>query len=53
MKLENNSPWELYDLSNDRTEVSNVAEEHPDVVEDLEKEWLVETKKYNVLPAPN
>ena len=53
VKLDNNSPWELYDLSKDRTEINNVAEEHPEVVANLKKEWLVEAKVYKALPAPN
>lgn len=53
VKLDNNSPWELYDLSKDRTEINNVAEEHPEVVANLKKEWLVEAKMYKALPAPN
>ncbi|WP_249356605.1 arylsulfatase [Maribacter sp. ACAM166] len=52
VKLGNDSPWELYDLSKDRTEIHNVAKEHPEVVENLEKEWLVEAKAYNAIPAP-
>jgi arylsulfatase A-like enzyme len=29
------SKWELYDMSEDRTELSNVADKHPDVVKEL------------------
>lgn len=31
--------WELYDLSNDITETTNVATQHPEVVEHLRKQW--------------
>ena len=32
-------PWELYNLSEDRTETRNLADIHPDRVEDLQKRW--------------
>ncbi len=32
-------PWELYDLSRDRTETNNLAERHPDRLKDLVAEW--------------
>ena len=32
-------PWELYDIEADRTETTNVASEHPEVVERLSKQW--------------
>jgi arylsulfatase A-like enzyme len=31
--------WELYDLSTDRTETTNLADEHPDQVRELEQIW--------------
>lgn len=34
--------WELYDLSNDRTESKNVAQDHPEMVAELDaayKKW--------------
>ena len=31
--------WELYDMNMDRTETTNVVEDHPDVQVDLEKRW--------------
>lgn len=34
-----NQPWELYDLKADRTELSNLAKQHPDRVERLAKAW--------------
>jgi len=36
-------PWELYDLSQDRSETRNLAAEFPDLVEELESTWLAET----------
>jgi len=32
-------PWELYDLSKDRSEQHNLAEKHPDKVKELEAAW--------------
>ncbi len=37
-------PWELYDLSNDRTETNNLAGTHPAMVRRLQQAW---TKKQN------
>jgi arylsulfatase len=34
-----NAPWELYDLSKDRTETDNLASQHPDKVRKLEQAW--------------
>jgi arylsulfatase len=32
-------PWELYDLSTDRTETRDLAREHPEKVRELEQRW--------------
>ena len=32
-------PWELYDLSSDRTEQNNLASSHPEQVKQLEEDW--------------
>jgi arylsulfatase len=34
-----NNPWELYDMDADRTELSNLAGQHPEKVQALEKAW--------------
>lgn len=34
-----NSPWELYDLSSDRSETKNLAATQPEKVKELEKQW--------------
>ena len=31
--------WELYDLEEDRTEVTNLAQQHPDRVSQMAKAW--------------
>jgi arylsulfatase len=32
-------PWELYNLETDRSELRDVAAQHPEVVERLSKAW--------------
>ena len=32
-------PWELYDMRTDRTELHNVAAQHPDIVQRMVKQW--------------
>lgn len=33
------NPWELYHISRDRTEMHNLAAEHPDIVTRMSKQW--------------
>ena len=35
-------PWELYDLSQDRSEMHDLAASHPDKVRELEQRWATE-----------
>jgi arylsulfatase len=35
-------PWELYDLSQDRSELHDLASAHPDKVRELEQRWTAE-----------
>jgi len=40
---DNNSPWALYDMRNDKTETNNLAAEHPEIVRTLDamyKNWI-------------
>lgn len=39
VRLRPGLPWELFDLSKDRTETTNLAKQHPDVVSAMEKTW--------------
>jgi arylsulfatase A-like enzyme len=32
-------PWELYDLAADRTELNDLADQHPDKVQELAQQW--------------
>ncbi len=38
-KLPYTQKWELYDLENDRTELNDLSERHPDIASKLEKMW--------------
>ena len=52
VKLDKYSQWELYNLSNDRTETNDLAERYPQKVKELEAAWQRLAKEYNALPAP-
>jgi arylsulfatase len=42
--------WELYDTTTDWTQSRDLAREYPDKLHDLQRLWLIEAVKYNVLP---
>lgn len=42
--------WELYDVADDYSESMNVAAQFPDKLRTLQQKFMVEAKKYNVLP---
>jgi arylsulfatase A-like enzyme len=42
--------WELYDTSKDWTQARDLSAEHPDKLRELQRLWLIEATKYNVLP---
>jgi hypothetical protein len=42
--------WELYDGSKDWTQAKNLAKEMPEKLHDLQRLWLIEAVKFNVLP---
>lgn len=44
--------WELYDLSADRTETTDLADEHPEKVADLAAKWDEWADRANVKPWP-
>ena len=43
-------PWELYNIAEDFSQADNLAAKHPEKVKALQAAFLVEAKKYNVLP---
>jgi arylsulfatase len=45
-----NDPWELYNIDADFSQADNLAAKYPDRVKALQAAFLVEAKKYNVLP---
>ena len=42
--------WELYDGSDDYSQSRNLAAERPELLATLQRLWLIEATKYNVLP---
>jgi arylsulfatase len=42
--------WELYDGSTDWTQAHDLAKEKPEKLHELQRLWLIEAAKYNVLP---
>jgi arylsulfatase len=42
-------PWELYDLSTDRSETRNLAGEYPEKVKDMETLWFKHAEEFRVL----
>ena len=45
------SPWELYDLSTDRSETRNMASTHPDKVLELNKAWHVHAAEFKAMAS--
>jgi arylsulfatase len=43
-------PWELYDLAVDRTEINNLAAQHPEKVRTLARAWDDWAQRADVLP---
>jgi arylsulfatase len=42
--------WELYDTTTDWTQAHDLAREHPRKLHELQRLWLIEAVKYNVVP---
>jgi arylsulfatase len=42
--------WELYDGTSDYSQARNLAAEQPEMLAKLQRLWLIEATKYNVLP---
>ena len=45
--------WELYDTSTDWSQTRDLASELPDKLAELQRLWLIEAMKYQVLPLDN
>ncbi|UII20065.1 arylsulfatase [Fulvivirga ligni] len=52
VQLDDNSPWQLYNLAEDRTELHNLADQHPDRVKAMEATWKEKADDYDVYPRP-
>jgi arylsulfatase len=46
----NNQIFQLYDLSNDFNQSTDIAAEHPDKVAEMREKFVAEAKKYQVFP---
>jgi arylsulfatase len=42
--------WELYDTSKDWSQANNLAKQNPEKLHQLQRLWLIEATRYNVLP---
>lgn len=42
--------WELYDTNKDWTQANDLSKEMPEKLHELQRLWLIEAVKYNVLP---
>ena len=42
--------WELYDTNSDWSQARDLAQAQPDKLKELQRLWLIEASKYNVLP---
>ena len=42
--------WELYDTTTDWSQANNLAQTNPQKLHELQRLWLIEAVKYNVLP---
>jgi len=42
--------WELYDTNKDWTQATNLAKQMPEKLHELQRLWLMEATRYNVLP---
>lgn len=47
--MRENVPYKLFDLSKDRGETQNLAEQHPDIMSELEKDYKAYIKRAKVL----
>ena len=42
--------WELYNVNDDFSQANNLADKHPEKLAELQKVFMDEAVKYNVLP---
>ena len=51
--LVNGYPWELYNLADDPTQADDIAAKNPEKLAEMQKIFMEEAAKYNVLPLDN
>lgn len=44
--------WELFDMDQDRTELNNLASQHPEIVDQMATMWLAWGKRTGIIPRP-
>ena len=44
--------WELFDMEKDRTEMDDIAVEHPDLVKEMAGMWIIWAKRTGIVPRP-
>ena len=42
--------WELYDTNKDWSQANDLAKQMPEKLHELQRLWLIEATRYNVLP---
>ncbi len=42
--------WELYDATSDYSQAVDLSKDHPEKLANLQRKWLIEATKFNVLP---
>lgn len=42
--------WELYDTTTDWTQADDLSKKHPDKLHELQRQWLIEATRHNVIP---
>ncbi|TFG78699.1 MAG: arylsulfatase [Flavobacteriales bacterium] len=46
------SNWELFDMEHDRTEMQDIASDHPELAKKMAAMWLVWAKRTGIVPRP-
>lgn len=52
VSLSGNPKWHLYRINQDQTELKDLADEYPDVVDRLSHRWQIWADTHNVFPKP-
>jgi arylsulfatase A-like enzyme len=52
VQLGNNAPWQLFDLSTDRTETHDLSAQHPELLTNMKTRWEEVARETQVYPLP-